>query len=522
MKGCLCAAIVVAQMALPFDTTRAGQGGRPVTPAVPAPSGRISAAAYLEHVKILASDDFGGRGNGTEGIDKAADYIAAQFKAAGLAPAYDGSFFQPFTVDARVEPPRSSALTVDGAAGRQVLRLGQHYYPLAIIDRSDGRPAPALDRTAVVFAGYGISAPALGYDDYAGLDVRDAVVLVFTHEPQESDASSPFEGAALTPAAAILAKAQTAATHGARMLLVVEDPSHAVDRVMRGSWWNDPQAEEMAIPVLRVSRDAIRRAAGLDLDDAARRIDLTLRPQSRPLAGVSVSYVERRARVQARARNVVGVLRGSDRALAGEALVIGGHYDHLGNGGRFSSAPEFTGDVHNGADDNASGVAAIIEIARAAARNRSRVPRTLVFAAFAGEEIGLLGSTEYVARAAAPVTRTRAMVNLDMIGRAHGRVMVGLFGDQPWLTGLRETMKPWTRLTLLDFTNGYRPGQSDDAAFGQAGVPAVAFFTGFHGDYHRPSDDWQKIDAEGGAAIANLALGLVEHLANSRALNGRN
>jgi hypothetical protein len=369
----------------------------------------------------------------------------------------------------------------------------------------------------VVFAGYGISAPALDYDDYAGVDVHGAAVLVFTHEPQENDGASPFEGRALTPGAAILAKAQTAAARGARALLVVEDPSHAVDRAMRASWWNDPQAEEMAIPVLRVSRDAARRIAPIDLDDAARRIDRSLRPQSRALPGAAMTYVERRARLHARVRNVVGRLRGSDPALAGETVVIGGHYDHLGTGGRFSSAPEATGEVHNGADDNASGVAAVIEMARAAARSRSRFPRTLVFAAFAGEEIGLRGSTEYVANAAMPVARTRAMVNLDMIGRANGRVLVGLFGGAAWMDGLRDRMKPWTRLTLLDFSaGGYQPGQSDDAAFGRAGVPAVAFFTGFHADYHRPADDWQKIDAEGAAAIANLALALVEHLANSR------
>jgi Zn-dependent M28 family amino/carboxypeptidase len=197
-----------------------------------------------------------------------------------------------------------------------------------------------------------------------------------------------------------------------------------------------------------------------------------------------------------------------------DAIVIGGHYDHLGYGGRFSNAPEFTGEVHNGADDNASGIASLIEVARAMGR-APRPARTLVFAAFAGEEVGLRGSTEYVANPPVPVTRTIAMVNLDMVGRAHGRVMVGLFGDAPWMRGLRDRMRGWTRLTLDDFSHGgYLPGQSDDAAFGRAGVPAVAFFTGFHDDYHRPSDDWPRIDAAGGADVANLALALVRYLAD--------
>ena len=193
--------------------------------------------------------------------------------------------------------------------------------------------------------------------------------------------------------------------------------------------------------------------------------------------------------------------------------MVGAHYDHLGLGGRFSDTPDSAGTIHNGADDNASGTAAMLETCRALAR-QPRVPRTVVCAAFAGEEIGLLGSAHYVSHPAMAIDRTVAMINLDMVGRARGHVMVGMFGHSPWMTELPRTMRAWTRLAIDDFARGgYQPGSSDDASFTSKGVPAIAFFTGFHSDYHRPSDDVQRIDAEGGAEISALAVRLVTMLA---------
>jgi hypothetical protein len=482
---------------------------------LPAQTPRITAARYLEHVRALSEDGLGGRGNGTEGLERAADYVAARFRAAGLrGPAAD-TFDQPFEIDVRVEPPSSSTLQITSASGTRTLLLGRGYYPLSPIERRASDAPPRFGGTPVVFAGFGISAPGMGYDDFAGVDVADAAVLVFTHEPQEHDAESVFDGRNLTPAAAIAAKAREARQRGARMLLVVEDPSHAGDRAVRGAWWNDPQTEEMGLPVLRVAREQVEQAVpDLDLSRLATAIDRTLVPQSRRLAGVHVTYTEHRARLRARVRNVVGVLEGRDPALAREAILVGAHYDHVGTGGRFSEAPEATGETHNGADDNASGTAALIEIAGAAAASRSRYRRSIVFAAFAAEEIGLVGSRHYADQPVIPLADTRAMINLDMIGRARGRVMVGVFGPPGRFHNLVARLRPWTRLTIADFSNGgYRSGDSDEGSFASRGVPAIAFFTGFHADYHRPSDDWPLIDAEGGAEVARLALRLVEDLA---------
>jgi hypothetical protein len=471
---------------------------------------RADASRFLADVKWLSSDDLGGRGNGSEALDRAAGYLRDRFRDFGLE-----EIDQPFESEVAIDPPANAALVIDDHGRKRALVLGRDYYPLSILDRTPAAPPPAVADIPIVFAGYGISAPALKYDDFAGVEVRDRAVLVLTHEPQEHDPTSVFDGKNLTPGAAIAQKAREARERGARLLIVVEDPTHASDPTMRSAWWSDPQSDNMTIPVVRVARRRLTDAIPeLDLDRTATAIDLTLRPQSRLLEGARLSYVEYRARFTAHLQNIVGVRRGADPLLANEAVVIGAHYDHIGIGGGLSESPQSSGQIHNGADDNASGVAALLEIARATARSRSRFRRSLVFAAFAGEELGLRGSEQYISAPPIALNHTRAMVNLDMVGRARGRVFVGVFGPWPgpplipWLRGV-------SRLAIQDFARGggYTPEESDVGPFVKHGVPSVAFFTGFHSDYHRPTDDWPSIDAEGGAAIADLALRLIEDLA---------
>lgn len=477
--------------------------------------GRVPPARFLAHVKWLAADDLGGRGNGTDGLARAGAYVREQLRAAGLTGGVDGGFGQAFDAEVRIDPPATTTLVLSGGPQRRSLALGRDFYPLSILERAPAVPPPALDEAPIVFAGYGISAPGLLYDDYAGLDVRDTAVLVLTHEPQEHDERSVFDGRNLTPGAAMSQKAREAHERGARLLMVVEDPSHAEDRATRAAWWTDPQSENMGLPVLRVARDRIAEAfPDLDLDRVAALIDRTLRPQSRRLDPARLSYVEYRSQFTARLENIIGLLPGADPVLAAEAVVVAAHYDHIGTGGALSESPLAAGQVHNGADDNASGVAALIEMARAASRTRARFRRTLVFAAFAGEELGLRGSEHYAVTPPIPLARTRAMINLDMVGRARGRVMVGVFGPQAQGSPVPARLRPWTRLAVQDFgRGGYGLEESDVGPFARRGVPAIAFFTGFHSDYHRPSDDWGAIDAEGGAAVADLALRLVETLA---------
>ena len=212
-------------------------------------------------------------------------------------------------------------------------------------------------------------------------------------------------------------------------------------------------------------------------------------------------------------RNVVALLEGSDSELRAEAIVVGAHYDHLGWGGVGSLAPDERA-VHNGADDNASGVAALLEVARSLASG-PRPARSIVFIAFTGEESGLLGSAHHVGNPAVPIARTRAMLNMDMVGR---------LGDRPLIVNGRGTAQEWPRLiaeaaraesiAVVTGEDGYGP--SDQTSFYARDVPVLHFFTNTHSDYHRPTDDWQSVDAAGLVRVASVVARLARAAADQR------
>ena len=474
----------------------------------------IESDALLEHIKFLADDDLKGRGNGTEGLERAAEYIAGEFKEAGLQPGgAGGSWFQPFELVAGLTVGRSNGLTIEHNGKRVSLTLGESYYPLAApANESPETPSAAFDDLPLVFAGYGLSVS--GYDDYGQVNVQDKAVLIFSHEPQERDPNSRFNGTRPVPQTSLQAKAAAARSRGARALLVVSDPTHQVDEANYTLFKADPDAENVGIPVLRIRRDEIRPLLDAwGLEGLARLIDRDLQPRSTLLKGASVDYVEHLSKNRRTVRNVIGVVPGSDPGKRHEAIVIGAHYDHVGIGGRLSVQPELTGQIHNGADDNASGTASIIEIARAAMEQRERFPRTLVFVAFAGEERGLLGSAHYVTAPTVPIENTIAMLNLDMVGRARGGVDVSGLELSPSMEADLTAAVKASGADLSIRRQGPGAGRSDDSSFIGRRIPAINFFTGFHNDYHRPGDDWDKIDTSGTKRVAVLALELAASLA---------
>jgi hypothetical protein len=476
-------------------------------------SADIRPDAVLEHIRFLSADELKGRGNGTAELDRAADYIAQQFKAIGLEPGSDGGYFQPFELQVGLAIGKENRLSVRAGTREVRFVLGTSYYPLGTAPNDNAAaPSTSLADVPLVFAGYGLSIPSLGYDDYAGLDVKDKAVLIFSHEPQESDPNSKFNGRRWMPQTTLQAKAAAARTRGAVALLVVGDPTHPRDEANYAMFPVDPEAEDVGIPVLRIRRDDMRPLVGeWNLDEIARQIDRDTKPRSRALDG-SVDYSEYLAKNRRVVRNVVGVMPGSDAARRNEAVVIGAHYDHVGLGGHLSVTPERAGEIHNGADDNASGTAAIIEMARSAMSERQRFPRTLIFVAFAGEERGLLGSAHF-ARSNPTAKDTIAMVNLDMVGRARGAVDVSGLELSP---SMEEDLSAAAKVANAGLTirrEGPGAGRSDDSSFIDRRIPAINFFTGFHDDYHRPGDDWEKIDAAGTRRVATLALELAARLA---------
>jgi hypothetical protein len=502
----------------------------------------IDPKTLLEHVKFLASNQLQGRGNGTLGLERAGDYIAGNFQSDKLEPGGEGrTYYQSFEVVTGLQVGSGNSLSISSPTGDVTLQLGRDYYPVSVdagpparegvapepgggrrsvpiaAAKSMGAAAEAdIVRVPVVFAGYGISAPGLNYDDYAGVDVTGKAVVIFTDEPQENDAGSPFDGKANTAHAAVMTKVMVAKSHGARLVLLVEDMAHPTDQANYAGFLQDPQADEYGIPAVRVARDRVSRAVAgvLDLSQVARDIDRDLKPRSRDLGSVSVGLVERFTKTRRPDRNVVGVLRGSDPARSAEAVLVGAHYDHLGLGGRHSLAPAATGQVHPGADDNGSGVAALLEMARVAAADRAQFARSVVFVAFAGEELGLLGSAYYVDHPAVPLENTVAMIDLDMIGRPSGRILVSGLESSPSLQEDLAAADAQSSLQVKTFGEGALVGASDDTSFILRRIPSIAFFSGFHSDYHRPSDTWEKIDPAGAAEVTKIAFALLRRIAN--------
>jgi len=459
-----------------------------------------SAEWILDHAKVLSGPDMEGRASGTAGADRAAAHLARVFQEIGLAPGGDaGSFLQTFSVPLGIRLGPANALSIIAPAARTA-RLGTDFTPLPT--SADGQA-----EGEVVFVGYGITAPDLTYDDYAGIDVRGKIVLVMMREPRWQDPASPFRRPEVYHYAERSHKIINAREHGARAILLVPHPMAPAERLPPLRGVSHPSGI-LAAAVTRSMAAVLLGASPRTLAELAGAIDQHLAPQSFPLTGARARLGVGLIRERGAAANVVGILPGKDLRLRDEAIVVGAHYDHLGRGGEGSLAPERTGVIHPGADDNASGTAVVLALARAF-KTAGGLPRTLVFIGFAGEEMGLLGSSHYVRRPAFPLARTVLMLNLDMVGRLrNGRVYVGGVDSA---AGLRELVgRAAQGLGLTPELRGDPYAPSDHSAFYAAERPVLFLFTGAHADYHRPGDTWEKLNAPGLVTIATLAARIVD------------
>jgi aminopeptidase YwaD len=464
-----------------------------------APPSLPTAEWMLEQVKTLASPAMQGRGSGTPGADLAAAHVAAVFGAAGLQPGGEGgTFLQSFSVPTglRFDGPNTLAVVASEA---RTLDLGRDFVPLTV-------SASGTATAEVVFVGYGITATDLGYDDYAGIDARGKIVVAISREPGSQDPASPFRRHEARHYTDRDYKIINAREHGAAAILLAPHPASG-DQPLPVPRGQSASQRIVAAAITRATAESLLASAGLRLAEVAAAIDRTLTPRSAPLPGVTARVEVNLVRERGTTSNVIGVLPGTDPVLRDQAIVIGAHYDHLGRGGEHSMAPDRHGQVHHGADDNASGTAIVMALARAFAAGGG-TPRTLVFAAFSGEELGLLGSAEYVRRPVVPLDRTVLMVNLDMVGRLRdGRLYVGGVDSG---TGLRSTLARATAgLSLSPEMSASPFGPSDHTSFYVAGRPVLFFFTGVHGDYHRPSDTWDRINADGLATVATVVARVV-------------
>jgi hypothetical protein len=474
----------------------------------------ITDARCRSHVEFLASDLLEGRATPSRGLDVAATYIQTTFSRLGLKPGgTDGTWFQGFPVPLEVRLKESSL----AAAGHKY-EYGKDYMPLPFTGQG-------TVKGGLVFAGYGITAEDEGYDDYATIDVKDKVVLVLRHEPLEKKATNAFAGERHSRYAYYQTKLANAARRGAAALLVVTDPLNHEDTAVEGSWPQQGGAGEgegeggggrrgraPRIPAFHISGDAAKALlGGRDLKALQNEIDEGFKAKSYAVEGVEVALSVATEQVNGEGRNVIGVLRGTDPTVADECVVIGAHYDHVGM--QSEKGPTFYGQIgeavngdriHNGADDNASGTAALLEVARAFTES-GPTRRTVVFIAFAGEELGLVGSRWYVRHPLIANEKTIAMLNLDMVGRNDpGEVEIG--GQAS--AGLRSALdhaNASVGMKLKPSADKRTDGSSDHASFERVNVPVIFFFAGFHPDYHRVTDHASLIVGEKIARIGRLA-----------------
>ena len=492
------------------------------------PASGLARERMRADLEVLTAPPLEGRASLSRGADAAAQFLATELRKAGLTPPDGTSFLQRFElVPLRLDRNRT-AVTVRTATGEQ------RFVPTAVAYADPTQPVSlTLD---VVFAGYGITAPEFGYDDYAGLDVRGKAVLVFDHEPQEHDPQSAFHGTGFTLHANVWTKTRTAAAHGAAALLVVTEPATTHRSAPRPPDRVNAPAQALVRGALTIPRLSLPAAAAQTLLSGSGRtpaawqqmIDRSGRPASQPLDGVSVviSAVNMPAPTQA-SSNVVGLLPGTDPRLREETLLITSHYDHLGTQ---------NGRLYPGANDNGSGTVAMVEVARQLAA--MRLPRSVLFVSFGSEEQLMLGSYHYVAHPLRPLATTRAVLNLDMIGRheAHTPESVGAYEvtagrvDQlnlvgavysPDLQRVLERAATSARLSLSDKFDRDSSMRTlfrcDHLPFLQAGVPAVWLFGGFHPGYHEPVDTVDQIDFDKMERVVTLTVEAVKALAVSEA-----
>jgi len=522
-------------------------------------------------ITYLASDALEGRRTGTPGATDAAHYIAGEFNRFGLLsgkPAIRAArgrgepverYMQAFPYVAGVELGKNNLFYVNPGRADDMaqFRVGADWMPLGFSSNGEVKNA------TVEFVGYGITDSNLHYEDYADVKGKIAVALAGTPDGDNPHGQfARFEQ--------VRFKAVVARDHGATALLIISsEEKFSEDRLSRLRY--DNNAGEAGLPVVVMSRKLAARVLGFgDLanlgtfetevrDGISKRLKTEakyygyswMKPNPNPVKPGSVNLSINVLRREVPANNVIGVLPGSDPKLKDEAIVLGAHYDHLGRGGEGSLAPR-EGEIHHGADDNASGVAGLIELARMLSSQNPKVRRTIVFIAFSGEEEGLIGSNYYVNHPVVPLASTVAMINMDMIGRQKEKDLIigGVGTAQEWRSMIDSSNSMQaTTLTLnaprseglpsshtmpivvgangspvvtIDATkkfaltlneDGYGP--SDHSSFYAKQVPVLFFWTGTHNDYHKPSDTADKINYDGEARIVSLVANIVRDIDKS-------
>jgi len=484
------------------------------------------------HIGFLASDELEGRELCEPGSKVTAAYVAAQFEHFGLKPiGENNSYWQYFKVRRTGVDPAAASFNLHPKNGAiEELNLGSDY----VVSRGN-----IIKSLPVVFAGYGLELE--GYSDYEIIDVKDKLVLFFSHTPQEGQAGGKFSDPKYArdyslyttgrrAKDALKSKVNIARDKGAAGVIIVENPNHeheknysSLKELMVNNVYSrkrytlnlEERVSTTRIPQVWISiaaAEKIFKSAGKSMCDIQEEFDKTAQPNSFEIEGIEISFTSSGEKSIKITKNVVGLIEGSDPELKNEVVIIGAHYDHVGI---------INGVVYNGADDDASGTAGVMEIAEAFAKNEARPKRSILFIAFSGEEKGLLGSNFYANNPLFPIEKTAAMLQMDMIGRDEDIINLSerfrkfYKYKEPWekaednvnalnilgttfcneMRTINEKSNENIKLEL-NFRYDDTPNihASDHKPFLQKGIPSIFVFTGDHPDLHQPGDDIEKLN----------------------------
>lgn len=448
----------------------------------------ITADEVKAHLNFLASDALKGRFTGSPEERKAGDYIKTQFELYGLKPAFNGKWFQEFSFIEKVEMTKKNSISLITDRKKNKLEAAKNFTIL-------GFSGKAKLSAGLAFVGYGISAEKMNYDDYAGIDVKGKIVIAMKNHPEHDSSRSKFE-----MFTTLRNKANMAKEKGAAGLIIINGWLPKNDDILQTPRYDGAPGMK-DFPVLQISRpvaDELLKSEGVVLADIQKHIDAAKKPQSFAIINTTAEISTEVKEIQKIARNVGGVLEGNDPDLKNEYIVIGGHYDHLGID-QMKEASMYKGadkQIHNGADDNASGTTGVLEVAEKLASIKNELKRSIIFLTFSGEELGILGSTFYTNNPSVDIKSIVAMLNMDMVGRLNAEnnlTIIGAGTSSKWKELLNQKNSYGFKLSMSDGGSG----GSDHQAFSNKNIPVLFFFSGTHSDYHKPSDDVDKINFAG-------------------------
>lgn len=466
----------------------------------------ITSDEIKEHISYLASESLKGRFTGSDEMFIAADYIKNIFEDYNLKPLFNKNYFQDYKFISNIKLTKNNS--AEFILNKEIvsLKLNEDFVTLSFSGNNK-------IESNLVFVGYGISAPKLNYDDYNNIDVKNKIVIVLRNHPDIQNPHSEFENYS-----SLRLKATTAKDKGAIGMILINQSIEGVDEDKFIPFKYDRASGIKDFSVIQVKRNLIEKLfqkEEQELNEYENKINESKRPNSFELKNVKAKISTEIEYIEKTGRNVAAYLEGNDPMLKNEYLVIGAHFDHLGLG-EFGSL--YRGKdtlIHNGADDNSSGTSGVLELAQKFASIKNEIKRSIIFVTFSGEELGLLGSSYFVSNLSIPTEKIIAMINMDMIGRLNEENSLIIYGtgtSSKWKKLLENKNTFNFKLTFND--EGYGP--SDHSSFYGKNIPVLFFFTGTHSDYHRPSDDVDKINFPGEEKILNYIFSVSNNIVNEK------